>query len=140
MRRGKIPFVGSNMSLKRPIEEIFRVMDDSFERLKKIFVDVYEENNTIVVEADLPGFKKEDVRVDVRDDSLFLHASRDNNEEEKNRNYYRRDRVDAQLKEEISLPLEVDKENAAATMKDGVLEIRLPKVESYEDVNRIDIK
>ncbi|MCF8012065.1 MAG: Hsp20/alpha crystallin family protein [Clostridiales bacterium] len=138
--RSLIPWAGDSLTFKRPLEDLFRMLDDSFENLSRTKVDVYEEEGQIIVKADLPGFKKDEVKVDVKDNSLILHARREVDEKKNKKNYYRRERGEAAFREVINLPAEVDKESASAEMKNGVLEIRLPQVDNYKDAKQIEIK
>lgn len=139
MRHGLMPFRETNLSFRRPFEKLFRMMDESLAGMNRILIDVYEEGNDVVVKADLPGLSKNEVKVDVESDTLFLQA-RDQKDKEVNENkFYRRERSTAIFNEAVVLPAEVDKDNAFAKMENGVLEVRLPKVQSAKNVTRLEI-
>jgi len=102
-------------------------------------VDLYEEDNKIVVKADLPGFKPEEVEVEVTGDTVTISAERKEEKEEKNRNYYRRERTHQRLARTLALPAQVEAEQAEAQFSDGTLVLTLPKV-AAEKPHKIKVK
>lgn len=92
-------------------------------------VDVYERDNEIVVRAELPGVKPEDVDIKIQDDSLRIRGERRFSEEIKEENYYRLEQRYGSFERVIPLPAAVDREKAKAKYRDGVLEVDLPKSE-----------
>lgn len=92
--------------------------------------DVLEKSDAIVVRAEMPGVKKEDLEVTIAGDRLTLEAKRSFEEEEKDENYFRSEISYGRLFRAISLPVEVKGDEAKAELKDGVVEIYLPKVEA----------
>jgi HSP20 family protein len=92
-------------------------------------VDVYEENGHVVVRAELPGVEKDHVHINATGDQLTLEAERKSETETQEDRYYRRELHSGRLHRCIPLPTEVKHEEAKATFKDGVLQVRLPKVE-----------
>ncbi len=124
------------------IERIRREFDRLFEELlpreegERMFapaVDVYETDQEVVVKAELPGVKKEDVEVVVRDNSLHIRGEKKEEKEEKTETYHRVERVYGRFERVIPLPTDVKVESAKAEFKDGVLEIRIPKAESSKE-------
>ncbi|VUT26220.1 MAG: Small heat shock protein HSP16.5 [Candidatus Methanolliviera sp. GoM_oil] len=103
------------------------------------YVDVAEKEGKIVIRADIPGAKKEDISVNVKDDMLEISAERNEDKEEKGEGYVRRERAYGRYYRAIPLSAEVDKELVNATFEDGVLSIELPKMEG-KDVKKIEIK
>jgi Molecular chaperone (small heat shock protein) len=103
------------------------------------YVDVAEKEGKLVIKADIPGVKKEDISVNVKGDMLEIGAERKEDTEEKGEGYLRRERTYGRYYRAIPLPAEVDKEKVNATFEDGVLSIELPKVEGKE-VKKIEIK
>jgi len=103
-------------------------------------VDVYESNGELVVKAELPGMKREDIDVSYRDGMLTIQGERKEEKEVKEGNYHRRESAYGAFKRVIQLPYEVKAEDAKATYKDGVLEIRFPKLEEKEKGTKIQIK
>lgn len=92
-------------------------------------VDIIDRDDEVVVRAALPGFKKEDVEVSVAGTTLTLSGQTSAEQKEEIGNYYRAEIVRGSFSRTIALPAEVDDANAKAAMKDGVLELALPKLE-----------
>jgi len=97
-------------------------------------VDVWEDAETVFVEADLPGFDQKNIDLKLRDSVLTLSAKQDFVKEEKEKNYYRSERRRGSVYRQIQLPSPVDNAKAKAKFKDGVLHVSLPKRE--EDKKR----
>ncbi|WP_324716063.1 Hsp20/alpha crystallin family protein [Carboxydochorda subterranea] len=94
-------------------------------------LDVYETEKDVVVEAELPGVEPEDVEVDVVDHQLRIRGEVRRSEQRHDRGVYRRERRFGSFVRTVSLPDEVDLEQARATMQQGVLKLRLPKKEGF---------
>lgn len=91
-------------------------------------VDVINRDKEVLVRAELPGVKKEDLEVSVADDSVTLRAATRYQEEKEEGEYYRRETSSGEYIRTLALPAEVDGAKARAAFKDGVLELTLPKV------------
>jgi HSP20 family protein len=89
-------------------------------------VEVREREGKLVVCADLPGARKEDVHVEVRDNALILQGERRQESEYNQGGFYRSERSYGHFQRVIPLPEGVNPEQAQANFKDGVLEITLP--------------
>jgi HSP20 family protein len=89
-------------------------------------VEVLERGGKLLVRADLPGLRKEDVKVELRADSLAIHGERREEREEKRKGYYRSERSYGSFYREVPLPEGIDPEQAKATFENGVLEVTLP--------------
>lgn len=96
---------------------------------KTPFTDIQERDGEITVTADLPGVKKEDIKVSVEDNYLIISADRSSEESEEGEGYVRKERKFGRFYRKIRLPSDVKKEEAKATYNNGVLEIKLPKKE-----------
>ncbi len=91
-------------------------------------VDVSENNEAVQIHAELPGLKKEDVKINLRDGVLTIQGERKfEHEEKKKNNYYRVERQYGVFARSFSLPTTVDGEKIQASMTNGVLEILIPK-------------
>jgi HSP20 family protein len=95
-------------------------------------VEVFEREGTIVVRADLPGLKREEITVEVTDGSLMIAGERKVEQEIKEKDYYRSERSYGAFRRAIPLPTGVEKGKIAATYKDGVLEVTMPKAKGAE--------
>ncbi|HIO42330.1 MAG TPA: Hsp20/alpha crystallin family protein [Aquifex sp.] len=108
-----------------PVQEVEKEIE---ERLKFVMpVEVYETPNEFVVKVELPGVKKEDVDIVVRDNYLVIKAEKKEEVEEERQHVHLRERVYGKFERVIPLPPDLDTDNAKASFKDGVLEIRIPK-------------
>jgi HSP20 family protein len=92
-------------------------------------VDLYENKDEIVVKAELPGMTKDDIEVNITDHLLVLKGEKKKEEEVKEKDYYRSERVYGSFARSIPLPTETEPEKVSATFKNGVLEVHLPKTE-----------
>jgi Molecular chaperone (small heat shock protein) len=90
-------------------------------------VDVAEDEEAMHIRADLPGLKREQVKINVRDGVLTLSGEKKFEEEKKTDNYYRLERSYGSFARSFTLPNTVDVEKIRASMKDGVLELTVPK-------------
>jgi HSP20 family protein len=90
-------------------------------------VDVYERDNTLVVKAEVPGLKKEDIEVALDQGDLVIRGERKAESEVKEENYYRIERNYGSFYRRIPLPFEVQADQVSASYNDGVLEVRIPK-------------
>ena len=92
-------------------------------------VDLYEENDDIVVKAELPGMEKDNIEVNLSGNQLTIKGEKKEEEEVKKEGYYRSERSYGSFLRTLELPAEVQADNVKAAFKNGVLEIRLPKTE-----------
>ena len=91
-------------------------------------VDVIDRPDHIVVRAEVPGVKKEDLDVSVSDNQVTIRATSKIEEEKKEEGeYYRREMRQGEYSRSIGLPADVDSAEARASFKDGILELTLPK-------------
>lgn len=104
-------------------------------------VDLKEEKDRFVVQAELPGMTKEDVTIEVDGDVLMITASKEQETEESREGYIRRERGSMRFHRQLRLPENVDRERIKARMENGVLEVSLPKmVAGVEKKNRIEVE
>ena len=93
-------------------------------------VDLYETNDSVVVQASLPGVKPEDIDISVTAGVLTLKGESKDDHEEKTENFYRRERRHGTFLRQFTLPSEVDSAKADAVFEHGVLKLTLPKAET----------
>jgi HSP20 family protein len=119
------------LRMRRRIERLMRSLGSlaTFEEIESFPVDISETENEIIVRADLPGFSKEKVSVSATENTLTIEAKHREEKKEKGEKYYTVERKFGSFRRVISLPVEVEPEKAKARMKDGVLEVILPKKE-----------
>ncbi|HLV50031.1 MAG TPA: Hsp20/alpha crystallin family protein, partial [Erysipelothrix sp.] len=104
-------------------------------------IDIYREDSNYVVEADLPGFTKEDIDIQFKGDILSISASLNEEEEDtSNKNYFYRSRRSTHFEKQIRFK-DVDGENINASYDNGVLKVTLPtKVNEEDMVKRISVE
>ena len=90
-------------------------------------VDLSEGDQEFTLTADLPGFSKDDVQVELKDNRLTLKGERKRETEVQEKQYRRVERVYGTFERSFKLPAVVDADKAQATFKDGVLKLTLPK-------------
>lgn len=133
-----------------PFEEMDRLFEDYFSRgwmrpfrwewpslgeMAKPFegkmpkVDVIERDDEVIVKAELPGVDKKDLDVSVTENSVTIKGSTSHEEKEEKGDYYRCEISRGAYARTVALPSYVDADKAKANFKDGVLELKLPKVE-----------
>jgi HSP20 family protein len=89
-------------------------------------VEVFQKNNELTIRADLPGLKRQDVKVDITDDEICIQGERKHERDEEREGYYRSERGFGSFCRVIPLPEGAITEQAKANFKDGVLEITMP--------------
>jgi len=93
------------------------------------------------IEVDLPGVKKDDINVDIKNDVLTISGERKTKKEVKEKDYYKMESSYGKFQRSFTLPDNVDTENIEANSKDGVLEVVIPKMEkSKKETKKIKIK
>ncbi len=92
------------------------------------------------IDVDLPGVKKDDINIDVRDNVLTISGERNFKKEVKEEDYYKVETDFGKFTRSFTLPDNVDIENITATAEDGVLEVVIPKLKKEENVKKIEIK
>jgi HSP20 family protein len=95
-------------------------------------VDIFENDNEVVVKAELPGMNAKDIEVKLENNVLMLKGERRFEKEAKEENYHRIEREYGSFSRAFSLPVTVNAEKVSAAYKDGVLKIVLPKKEEVK--------
>ena len=95
-------------------------------------VDIYETDDALVLKAELPGFSKEDINIELKDNTLVIKGERKHEAEVKEGGYHRTERVYGAFQRAFMLPTTVDQEKVRAAYKDGILELRLAKVQAAQ--------
>lgn len=134
------------------LERFFERMSDQFERSaddwevgwnalpgQSMAVDVADHDDEYVLEADLPGFEKDDIDVRITDHTLHIEAEREEAAETESDEYVRRERSHRATSRSITLPGEVDADGVSATYDAGVLRVTVPKAEPLSESHRIEV-
>ncbi len=91
--------------------------------------DIYETKDDYVFKVELPGIAKEDIKVELNGDTLGIKGERKEEKEVKREEYHRIERVCGNFLRNFQLPKNADGQKMKAAMKDGILELRIPKRE-----------
>ena len=104
--------------------------------------DIYEKDNNLVIETELPGAKKEDISIKVKDDTLYISGEMKRNEEVKKDNYFRIGRRYGSFQRSFPLPSDIaEKKEIKASFEDGILKVTVPLKESIKEKEQpIEIK
>ena len=105
----------------------------------ELTVDVYQTINEIVIQAAVAGIKPEELDISVEDDMLIIKGNRNNPSEDKDRNYFFKECYWGSFSRRIIIPDEIDPSRINASMKEGVLMIRIPRI-IREPKKSIEIK
>ena len=106
--------------------------------------DVIEKDDSYQLEAELPGFTKEDIKIDLKNDILTISASHSENNDEKDNNgkYIRRERRSSSYQRSFRVN-DLKAEDIIAQYRNGILTVNIPKKEAIpekEEVSRIEVK
>lgn len=132
-----------------PFDELRREVDRLFEGFGRRWdgslfepafpaVNVWEDDENLYAEAEIPGVKREDLEVYTVGDELTIKGRREPCSDEKV-SYHRRERGTGEFTRIVTLPAEVKADEVEATYRDGVLTVRMPKAESARP-KRITVK
>lgn len=131
-------------SFDRMFDDAFKNFwgDNQLRRYDAFRTDVIDQDDNYLLQAELPGFKKEDINIDLKNDLLTISASHkeEKDEEEKNK-YIRKERYYTSYSRSFRVN-NIEAEDIDASYNNGILEVRLPKkdVEAKETAQRIEIK
>jgi HSP20 family protein len=118
----------------------FRGFDTPFSGYKAWpAIDVAEEEETIIVRAEVPGCKADDIDISVHGNVLTISGEKKLSEEKKEKGYYHVESSYGSFKRELTLPTDVNQSKVDASYKDGVLSISLPKAEKAKTI-KVKIK
>ena len=146
--------------LERGIDDMFSEFRSSFDDLMRPFfpiaeieqelrlptryaqIDLIDNGDSFTINAELPGFTKDQVDVQINMDGVAINAECREEKEKKRKNYLHRERAYSSLQRFIAFPEEVDPSKVEGSMKDGVLELKVPKKEPKpeEKPRKVELK
>jgi HSP20 family protein len=139
------PFAELNR-LREEINRVFEQPGQGFlERSTGFFggwspsLDVFDDKDNVIVKAELPGMKKEDIEVTLAGDTLTISGERKEEVENKDAETYRSERYFGRFQRSVTLPHQVDPNRIQATYKDGILTVTLSKSEEAKR-KQIEVK
>lgn len=124
-------------TIKEKQEEFGKAFTDYTSTMGKPLADVMETEDAIIVVTDLPGVKKEDVEVNISEDSIDIIAKFEEEMEEEGTNYIKKERNYGETRRSLMLPAKIDVKKSTAKFKDSVLTVELPKI--MEEKHKVDI-
>lgn len=123
----------------RPMSNMLSLFDDFFNRVfeedssednfRAMAMDITEHEDNFQILANLPGLKKDNVKISVHDNQLMIEAVCDEKKEEKKGTVYRCERYSGSYRRNLMLPENADINKISAKMDDGVLDLTIPKKE-----------
>jgi HSP20 family protein len=129
-------------------DQLNRLFDESYGRSQSAeleygtwspAVDLREEEGQYVIEADMPGMKREDIEIHVENNVLSIRGERKFEAESQKETYHRIERAYGRFTRSFTLPSRVEAEKISATYRDGILQLVVPKAEESKP-KRISIK
>jgi len=130
------------MSMREMVDKFFEEPSSLTRKTSDLFhpnVGIRENDKELVIEVDVPGVKEEDIDVEVEDDKVIIRGERKHKEETKREDYYHLESSYGAFSRVIGLPSYVDADKAQAEVKDGVLEIVIPKIEKRK-ARKLEVK
>ncbi|WP_158590449.1 Hsp20 family protein [Noviherbaspirillum cavernae] len=131
-------FVGRPMSAMRDVAGETSGQSTAGEWMPSL--EVAQRGGELVISADLPGVKREDVQLQIQNDKLIIEGDRHHDTRRESGAYREMERSYGHFYREVSLPAGTDMDAASASMRDGVLEVTIPVTRSTQQGRRIDIR
>lgn len=136
------------MPFSRREDNLFNYLDnleknffgDMDQNLSQFRTDIIDDGDHYTMKADLPGFAKEDIHIDLNDNTLTIHAEHKEENETKNDNYVRRERRYGSFSRSFDVS-NINTSDIDASYNNGVLELKLPKLETVvPEPRKIEVK
>lgn len=99
-------------------------------------MDIRDNDDELIVTAELPGDKLEDIDLTVSPDSLLIQGEKREEQESKEKGQYRLERLYGSFTRQLPLPCEIEQDKVEASFKDGVLKVTMPKSKESMDKNQ----
>jgi len=112
--------------LRSQLDRMFGDLVDGRERSWTPAVDIVRDNGNLVIRADVPGIKPEDVKIEVEDDILTVSGEHEETKEDKDKHFLRRERRYGSFSRSMALPAGVEAKKIKAKTHDGVVEVTIP--------------
>jgi HSP20 family protein len=148
-QKGVEPYRGGQMAhgmfedMERMFDRYFRGLGPSWlprvrfpEEIEvpRFDADIFDDGKNIILKAELPGVSKENVEIDITEDTITVTGEKQKEEKVERKNYYRLERAYGSFTRSFSLPAHIKPDEAKATFKDGILEVKSPKKEGAKKV------
>jgi HSP20 family protein len=110
-----------------------------FEAEGQLAIDLYQTDSEVIIQAPIAGVKKEDLDIMIENDVIVIKGRREEPEETEEKNYFYQECYWGPFSRQVIMPVEGDPSRAEATMKNGILTIRIPRIER-EKKRKLEIK
>lgn len=123
------------------IPKNFEDMIDNITSFKgcNIKCDIYQKDGIYHIEAEVPGYKKEDIKLEYSDGYLTITGKKDQSRDEESKDYIKKERSSSECQRQIYVG-DIDESTIKAKYDDGILHIELPKAKEKDDGKEIQIK
>ncbi|MEA4871773.1 MAG: Hsp20/alpha crystallin family protein [Synergistaceae bacterium] len=146
---GLVPFnrKSRDLATKTGLEDFYNVLDDFFSSdwpMRRTLaydtfkVDVQDSGNEYLIEAEMPGLSKEDIKLGLDDEKLTISVTKNESTEEKDKNYIHRERRSVSMSRTVHLA-DADASGIKAKLNNGLLKITVPKAEKASTAIDIDV-
>jgi HSP20 family protein len=131
--------------IRREMDHLFGLMrggqvdDDTFGSFWSPSVDIIEHDDAFIVEAELPGMSKDDVKTSIEGNILTIKGEKKQEQAKEGKNYHRTERVYGSFMRSFTLPTSVRTDKIEASYKNGILTVRIPKAEEAKSKS-IEVK
>lgn len=115
---------------KEPMQQLQQEFEQPIESEGQLTIDVYQTNDDIVIKSTIAGVKPENLDVNINNDMVTIRGERQQDEEIPGDNYYYQECYWGPFSRSVILPVEIIADKAEATMKNGILTLRLPKADT----------
>src|SRR3989338_455203 len=134
--------------MRKDIDSMFNnfFQSSEFKKIKEVSSmrtppsDVKDTKDSVVINLDMPGVDKKDIQVSVIENRLEVKAQKKRESKIESKGYFKQERSFSGFYRALTLPSDVDAENAKVDYKDGVLKITIPKKEKIKEKKKIKIK
>jgi HSP20 family protein len=129
------PGFGRLSTLRDDIDRLFEAPLAALARSSQLLsgwspaLDVFEDKDNVVVKAEVPGMKKDDIEISLHDGTLSISGERKGESKTEDAEIYRSERFFGRFQRMVTLPAPVNGEKVKAQYKDGILTVTLPKTE-----------
>lgn len=122
-----------------PSRMFFDDLLSDMNREEKMKCDIYEKDDKYFIEMDVPGYKKEDIKIEINKGNIVIRAEKQETEEENKKYLHRERKVYGKIERSFHLE-DIDEDSINATFNDGILKIEISKMDEEETKKYIEIK
>jgi HSP20 family protein len=125
---------------EEPFEFRFTFPRIRFPEMRRMPVNIAETNKQVIVKAELPGFKKEEINLNVTEGTIEISAAKRQEKVEEGEKYFRQEKKAGAIRRSFTLPAIVDPDKTEATLADSVLTIIMPKAKEIKKKKKVEVK